>query len=262
MKVLTFLTDFGSSRGYAAQMKGIALSLCEARIVDITHEITAHNIREGAFVLRCAVPFFPIGSVHVGVVDPGVGTQRRGLVVTTKRAVLIGPDNGLLLPAARSLGDPVYYEITNKKLMSHPVSDTFHGRDIFTVVAAHLLNGVAFEEVGPRVFDVVDLDFGEPFIDEKEVSGRVIFCDRFGNIITNIPFELLKNKIDFDRDVTVFIDGQMVKMPFVRSYGLVKPEQVLLTVGSSGFVEIGVNQGNAKKHFSVKVNDEVRLVFG
>ena len=144
---ITFLSDFGMKNSYIAQMKAVASSITDARLIDITHNITPHNIKEGAFILKTTVPFFPAGTVHVAVVDPGVGTNRKGIVIVTRSQILVGPDNGLLVPAAQALGDFNVYEITNQKLMVLPVSNTFHGRDIFTPVAANIINGVPFEAV-------------------------------------------------------------------------------------------------------------------
>jgi len=122
MKIMTFLSDFGNQSSYVSQMKGVAMSMTDARIVDITHDVTPHDIHEGAFVLQTSVPYFPIGTVHVAVVDPGAGTTRRGIVVTTRTQILVGPDNGLLIPAARRLGDFTVYEIANPNLMLNAVS--------------------------------------------------------------------------------------------------------------------------------------------
>ncbi len=115
MKRITFLTDFGTKDGYVAQMKGVASSITDARLLDITHEVAPQNIREGAFILWATAPFFPVGTVHVVVVDPGVGMERKGLIITTKKQILVGPDNGILLPTAHLLGDFIVYEITNPK---------------------------------------------------------------------------------------------------------------------------------------------------
>ena len=149
MKLMTLLSDFGNKSNYVSQMKGVALSITDTRIEDISHEITPHNIREGAFVLKTSVQYFPVGTVHVAVVDPGVGTARKGLVIATRTQILVGPDNGLLIPAASSMGDFTVYEIANPNIMLNSVSNTFHGRDIFTPVAAHILNGLPFEQIGP-----------------------------------------------------------------------------------------------------------------
>ncbi len=261
MKLITFLSDFGLNSSYVSQMKGVALSITDIKIIDISHEITPHNIREGAFVLRASIPFFPVGSVHVAVVDPGVGTERRGIVITTPSQILVGPDNGLLIPAARYLGDFTIYEITNTKLMLNSVSNTFHGRDIFSPIAAHILNGVLFEHIGPIITDFVDLDFGNFEITDNSVMGKIVYIDGFGNIITNIDGLKLRNVLDFDKKVTIFIGKRKLQTQFVKSYNFVKKSEMLATIGSSNLFEIAINQGNAAKKLGVKPDDDIKILF-
>lgn len=261
MKLITFLSDFGSKSNYVPQMKGVAHSMTNAKTVDITHDITPHNIREGAFVLYSSIPFFPKGSVHVAVVDPGVGTYRRGIVVTTPSQIFIGPDNGLLIPAARNLGDFRVYEIKNQSLMKNPVSSTFHGRDVFSPVAAHILNGVLFDSIGPIVKDYVDLDFGNFEISEKSAKGKIIYIDSFGNIVTNVDGLKLRSVLDYDKNVTVFIGTDNFKAKFVKSYNFVKKGELLTAIGSCNLFEIALNQGNAAKKLNVKPDDDVKVLF-
>jgi len=262
MKLITFLSDFGSNSSYVAQMKGVALSITDAKIVDITHEITPQNIREGAFILRTSIPFFPAGSVHVAVVDPGVGTKRRGIVITTPSQILVGPDNGLLIPAARYLGNFTIYEIKNPKLMLDPISNTFHGRDIFTPVAAHILNGVLFEQIGPIITDFIDLKFGNFEITDNSANGKIIYIDNFGNIITNIDgFKLIK-VLNYNKKVTLFVGSKILKILFKETYDFVKKNELLATIGSSNLLEIALNQGNAAKKLGVKPDDYVKILFG
>jgi S-adenosylmethionine hydrolase len=261
MKIITFLTDFGTNNGYVAQMKGVACGITDARLLDITHEITPHSIREGAFILQTAVPYYPPGTVHVAVVDPGVGTERKGIIVTTRSHILLGPDNGLLMPAAHLLGDFMVYEIVNKKYMLNAPSHTFHGRDIFAPVAAHITNGVPFEEIGKRTTDFVDLDFERAEITDKTAAGKVMYIDHFGNIITNIVGFRLLDVVPYDKKMMVFIGNAPNEISFVKSYGFVKKGELLATIGSSNYVEIGINQGNAAKQLSVKEDDEVKLLF-
>ena len=261
MKIITFLSDFGTNSGYVSQMKGVALGITDARLVDITHEIASHNIREGAFVLQTVVPYFPVGTVHVAVVDPGVGTERKGVIITTNSHVLVGPDNGLLMPAAHFLGEFTVYEIKNEKYMLKSASNTFHGRDIFTPVAAHITNGVSFEEIGNRTNDYVNLHFGHAEITDKAATGRVVYIDRFGNIITNIAWFKLLDRLQYDKKIMVFIGNSSKEMSFVRSYGFVKKGHMLATIGSSNLLEIGINQGNAAKKLSVKEDDEIKILF-
>ena len=261
MKIITFLTDFGTKDGYVAQMKGVALSITDARLIDITHDIIPHNIREGAFTLRSVVPYYPTGTVHVAVVDPGVGTERKGILITTRKHILVGPDNGLLMPAAHFLGDFIVYEISNEKYTPNPISSTFHGRDIFTPVAAHITNGVPFEKIGSRINDFVDLDFGQGVIENNTSTGRVVYIDRFGKVVTNINGNILPKGLVYKKKNILFAGENCIEIPFVRSYGFVKKRELLATIGSSNFLEISVNQGNAAKKLSIKEDDELKIIF-
>jgi S-adenosylmethionine hydrolase len=260
MKLMTFLSDFSNKSNYVSQMKGVALSMTETKIVDITHDILPHNIREGAFVLRTTVPYFPVGTVHVAVVDPGVGTARRGIVVTTKTHILVGPDNGLLIPTAKFLGNFTVYEITNPNLMLNPISNTFHGRDVFIPIAAHILNGIKFEDIGPVVNDFINLDFGSFEIIDNSVIGKIIYIDNFGNIITNIDGFKIRQVLSYDKNIKLTIGNKNFAIPFVKSYGFVKKGELLATVGSSNLLEISLNQGNAEKKLKIKPDDEIKFI--
>lgn len=262
MKLMTLLSDFGSKSNYVSQMKGIALSMTELSIVDITHDITPYNIREGAYVLKTSVPYFPVGTVHVGVVDPGVGSNRRGIAVVTNTHILVGPDNGLLIPIANELGRFTVYEIKNPRLMLRNVSNTFHGRDVFIPIASHILNGVYFEEIGPIIKDYINLDFGKSEISNKSATGEVIYIDNFGNIITNIEGDKLQNITKYDKKIMLFIGKKQLKIPFVKTYGAVKPGEFLATIGSSNKLEFSVNQDDASNKLRVKPGEKIKIVFG
>ena len=242
-------------------MKGVALSITDAQLVDITHEISPQNIYEGAFSLRSTVSSFPVGTVHVAVVDPGVGTERRGIIITTKDHILVGPDNGLLIPAARNLGDFAVYEITNKKYMRQTISPTFHGRDIFTTVAAHILEGVPFEEFGQMINDFVELDFGTAEITSKTAIGTVLAIDHFGNVITNINGDAIKKVLPYGKTIALIIGNKKREILFLKAYNFVKKGQLLTTIGSSNLLEIGLNQGNASQKLKVKPGDKVKIIF-
>ena len=259
-KIMTFLTDFGTKDGYVAQMKGVALSITNAQLVDITHDISPQNIYEGAFTLRSTIPSFPVGTVHVAVVDPGVGTERRGIVITAKDHILVGPDNGLLIPAARNLGNFAVYEITNKEYMCQ-TSPTFHGRDIFTPVAAHILEGAPFEKFGQIVTDFVELDFGTAEITDKTAIGVVLAIDHFGNVITNIDEGALKKALPYGKTITLVIGNKKREILFLKAYNFVKKGQLLTTIGSSNLLEIGLNQGNAAQKLKVKPGEKVKIIF-
>lgn len=252
MTVVTLLTDFGIKSGYVPQMKGVITSITSnAQIIDLTHEIHPQDIQEASFVLQSVVSYFPVGSVHVAVVDPGVGTERRGIVVITRSQILIGPDNGLLMPAAHLLGDFVVYEIANKEYMLDSISNTFHGRDIFAPVAAHIINGIPFEKIGPQISDFIDFQLWKSMVTKPMVNGVVLHTDPFGNIITNIDGDSFANMVRYGDEVTLIANGEKQRLPFVKSYASVKKGEFLMTVGSSNFIEISINEGNAAQILQV-----------
>ncbi len=252
--VITLLSDLGDV--YPASMKGVILGINpEACIVDISHSVPPHYIRRGAFILMTTAKYFPSGTVHIAVVDPGVGTNRRALAlragVESGIHYFIGPDNGLLIPAAKSLGDFEVYEITNRNLFRKNISSTFHGRDVFAPVGAHISKGLNIDKVGRRIFDFVKLDFGEGKKKEDVLEGRIIFIDSFGNIMTNISNEL----VNFQAGDMLEIEGKQI--PFFASYGFCKKGEPLALIGSHGFLEIAINMGNAALYFDKKPNDEI-----
>jgi hypothetical protein len=262
MNTVTLLTDFGTKSGYVSQMKGVLLSHANAiNIVDITHDISPQNIREGAFVLKHSVKYFPKGTIHIAVVDPGVGTDRRGIMIATRSQILIGPDNGLLMPAAHYLGNFVVYEISNPLYMMQNVSNTFHGRDIFSPVATNIIKGVPFDQFGKRLFNFVDLDFGESSVDNQSATGKIIHIDSFGNIITNIDGEKIKKYVEYGKKLMIFIGSERKEITFLKAYGFARKRQILATVGSNFLFEIGINQGNAAKRLGVKLDDGVKILF-
>ena len=242
--IITLTTDFGPG-AYVGAMKGAILSIDpDLTIVDLDHLVRAHDVRHGAFVLYSSVPYYPF-AVHVGVVDPGVGTKRRAILCVCEGALLVGPDNGLLIPAAKRLGLKEVREITNRKLGRPELSDTFHGRDLFAPAAAHLLSGSKVKEVGTVVKDFVDLDFGVPKKRKGGFEGVVITYDRFGNIVTNIPQSDVEKAWSFGDRLAVTIGGYEMTVPFVRTYGIVAPGDFLATMASSGFLEISRRESNA-----------------
>ncbi|WP_292376410.1 SAM hydrolase/SAM-dependent halogenase family protein [Methanosarcina sp. UBA411] len=259
MPLISLTTDFGDL--YPAAMKAVILGINPmVQIIDITHSIRQAGIREGAFALYSLVRYFPQGTVHIGVIDPGVGTSRRALAIKAGRAgeeqFFIGPDNGLLIPAARCFGEMEVYEITNSELMlKSGISATFHGRDIFAPAGAHLSKGTPIEAVGPEISDFVNLDFENFGIDGPFLVGEVIFADNFGNIITNIPEEVVLKFSTFGSQIEV--NGRRIS--FVQTYGFVRPEESLALIGSHGFLEIAVNKGNASRQFGLKNGDEVAI---
>ena len=254
MSVITLLTDFGSL--YPAAMKGVILNINNsANIVDITHSIAQADIYTGAFSLYSVAGYFPEGTVHIAVVDPGVGTKRRPVAVRAGEHYFVGPDNGLIIPAARKIRNTDFdvFEITNQDLMNSTISSTFHGRDIFAPVGAHLSKELEIEKVGHKIDDYVNLDFGIAEFKNNTIKGKVIYIDDFGNIITNIPANTIFKFTDFGTVLKVF--GQNI--PFLQTYGFVGKDENIALISSSGFFEISINQGNAAKELDINIGDRV-----
>lgn len=258
--MITLTTDFGMSE-YVGIMKGVILRINpNAEIIDITHNISPQNVREGAFVLYSALPYFPWG-VHVGIVDPGVGSERRGIIIECKRAVLVGPDNGLLIPAAKRLGLEKVYMIERGEFTLEEISDTFHGRDIFAPVSAYLSKGIEPEQIGTEVSGFVDLDFGVPIENDREIKGRIIHIDRFGNVITNIPSEIMMKRFSFGDRMYAIIKGKECTLRLLRAYALGRKNELIATISSSKFLELSVVEGSAKDMLGVNIDDDVSLRF-
>lgn len=259
--IITLLSDFGLKDPYVAEMKAIILSKCpEAKIVDISHEIDKFNIRMGVFVLASATPYFPKGTIHVVVVDPGVGTKRRPIIVETEYGYFVGPDNGVLLLAALKDGVRHVYVIENPLYMLLKVSNTFHGRDIFASVAAHLAAGVNASQFGKEIRDYVEPNFTKPRFQENTVFGEVLHIDSFGNIITNISSKIFKKLgVRESESIWIKLGKKTTALKLCSAYGDVSPSGALAVVGSHGFLEISVNQSNAAKRFKTKTGDLIRV---
>jgi S-adenosylmethionine hydrolase len=268
---ISFLTDFGPD-GPAAICRGVMLSIApEARIVDIGHSIRKYAIADGAYLMASAVPYFPVG-IHVGVVDPGVGTERLPIAILTARGdVLIGPDNGLLMPAADKLGGAAEARaLENRDLMLPRTSSTFHGRDIFSPVAAHLATGTPFASVGPEVpLDLlVQLDAPSPEVAEGELRTAVLYVDSFGNVrFAAEPADLVAaiGGLEPGRRVAVEFepldgDGPVVeRTTWQATFGRVPVGASLLFEDSLGRVSLADNQGDAAARLGVAVGRAARI---
>ncbi len=245
MPLITLLSDFGPGK-YVAAMKGVILSINPgATLVDLDHGIPPQNVREAAFVLGAVVPYYP-SAIHLAVVDPGVGGPRRPLVIEGGKGILVGPDNGLLLPAASAFGDFTAYELSNEEYRLPEVSHTFHGRDIFAPAAAHLSLGVEPSKMGKVVRSPVELDFGAYEVTKDAIRGEILFEDRFGNLITNVPEEALPTWTSFGGSYSLEA-GTIREVPFVKIYTAHDQGKVLLTLSSDGYLEIAVNWGHARE---------------
>lgn len=263
MPTTTLLSDFGAASGYPAAMKGVLLEICpSATLVDISHDVTRHDVREGAFLLWMVAPYFPKQTVHCAVVDPGVGTVRRALIISAGGQLFVGPDNGLLLPAAQRVGEIKVYIIQNAKFTHTPVSKTFHGRDIFASVAAHLANGVPPAEIGPPTNEWVKLSFGEGRREGRALAGEVIYIDSFGNIVTNIAGDLV---VAYGY-TPLLAAGALLRVETERksssahyARGDLSPSELIVTVGSHGQIEIAANRASAAQRLRVRVGETLRI---
>jgi S-adenosyl-L-methionine hydrolase (adenosine-forming) len=239
--VITLLTDFGTADYFVGAVKGAILSVNpRAVIVDITHEIAPQDIEGGAFTLLAAYKTFPAGTIHVGVVDPGVGSERRPIILSANEQFFVGPDNGLFTYICDREPSHRIVHVTSERYFRPAVSSTFHGRDIFAPVAAARSNGVALEEFGAEINDAVRLP-------SLETPLRIIHIDRFGNCVTNIRRDSRKRLV---------INGQTIS-EFRRFYGEGDGESLFAIWGSAGFLEISVNGGSAAKILHASRGDEV-----
>ena len=251
MKTITLLTDFGLKDPYVGVMKGVMLSINpDARIVDITHEVEPQDVTEGCFLIKESYPFFSKGSIHLCIIDPTVGSDRRAIVLEHDGHLFVGPDNGLfsLTVDKRSRA----YQIENKRYMLKEVSDTFHGRDIFAPVAAHLSLGLDPAVLGRKVDDPVLLPGLHPSTKGHALTGKVVRFDRFGNVLSNISID------SFNR----FVKGRPFQirlhdMRFETLYRSYFEDPYTCVVGSSGNLEFGLFHGNLAQDKSIKKGDAV-----
>ncbi len=257
--IITLLTDFGTKDAYVAAMKGVILQICpEARVIDLSHQVRKFDIRHGAFLLSQAAPYFPEGTIHVAVIDPGVGTERRRIIVEGRRSYYLGPDNGVLIIAAKRDGMVRAVGITNPRYILPNPSKTFEGRDVFAPASAHLANGVDPQEFGEPVDGSVQPPFVEPFVGGNRILGEVLHIDDFGNLITNVSRQnLLTIGVHEGSSLKVRVGERVEVLRFCRTYGEVAEGTPLLIVGSSGFVEVSVNRGNASTSFGAEAGETV-----
>jgi hypothetical protein len=253
--VITLTTDFGQADGYVGAMKGVMLSICpDAALVDISHEIRPQAVEQAAYVLSTAIPYYPPGAVHLVVVDPGVGSERRPIAVHTKRAAYVGPDNGVL---SLALGhDPARQAVrlTGPRYRLPSISATFHGRDIFAPAAAHLACGAPLNEMGETlaVSDLVELPTPAP---EPQPGGwqcAILHVDRFGNLITNFRIQPQQRRL------RVNAGGRRIDQ-VSRTFSDVDPGGLLAYEGSSGYLEIAAREENAAEILSLDVGDTVQI---
>jgi S-adenosylmethionine hydrolase len=275
MAIITLTTDFGLGDGYVGVMKGVILSIApRAQLVDLSHTISAQDVRGGAFLLYGVVPFFPRETVHLVVVDPGVGTKRRAIALRTDIGDFVGPDNGLFTYILAEAAEWTAVELVNEEYGLGHVSSTFHGRDLFAPAAAYLANGLRLEEFGPPVDRLVSIPLPRLETTGDRIEGEVLSIDRFGNLVTSIgrlrwEGSRLGLKPAFGRSAPpvhqLGSDGIRVEIAELqlrgvrRTYGEVEEGELLALVGSTGFLEIAVGEGSAAEKASVDLGARVTL---
>ncbi|PJF22456.1 MAG: hypothetical protein CUN56_05875 [Phototrophicales bacterium] len=277
-KTIALLTDFGNEDIYVGVMKGVMREICpNADFIDITHSISPQHVREAAFGLMNAYRFFPIGTIFLVVVDPGVGSMRRPIAVQTDDYLFVAPDNGVLSYALKDMQQINIVELSNSDYHLPQISYTFHGRDIFSPAAAYLAAGIPIESLGNTLSTMIQLPLPELNIDQRVITGEVVHIDRFGNIITSIghlhwiaPDRLSLTPSFGSNTATVPIDAEHTRIQIgdeqiisVRvSYSEAMRGDLLAVVGSNNYLEISVNQGNAAKRLDVAVGDRVEMSLG
>ena len=259
MSIITLTTDFGLADGYVGTMKGVILGIAPSvTIVDISHNIPPQDVREAAYVLYTAYPYFPPGTIHVVVVDPGVGSERRAIALRTPRATFVAPDNGVLsyVIACETVEEIV--NLTNPRYHLLPVSRTFHGRDVFAPAAAYLAQGIPLTEMGEPVAEIITFALPQPQVRPGgTIVGQIIHIDRFGNLITSIKANDLPYQALLGERV-IEVKGKAI-LGIANSYAEVPPGELLAIIGSANHLEIAVSGGSAAQALDAKVGDEVVL---
>jgi S-adenosyl-L-methionine hydrolase (adenosine-forming) len=259
MTILTLLTDFGLQDGYVGIMKGVIWGIAPAvQIADISHAIAAQDVLQGALTLRRAVPYFPAGTVHLAVVDPGVGTSRRALAGRLGNQYFVGPDNGLfslVQEQTEAHGGPVeWVQLTHPVYWLPQVSTVFHGRDIFAPAAAHLANGVPLNKLGEPIYDALRLSLSQPQRTAQGWSAQIIHIDHFGNLATN----LRREQVDPAQAIVIHVHGSEIK-GVVQAYGEAASGELVALFDSSDLLSIAVVNGDAAQVLRAKVGDPLEV---
>lgn len=259
--LITLLTDFGAHDAYVGAMRGVLLSRCPAvNLVDITHEVPPHDIRRADFLLAAAAPWFPDGTIHLAIVDPGVGGSRRAIVLETDRHLFVGPDNGLFTRVADRAAAWQAFELDPARLGLSEVHPTFHGRDLFAPAAAALAGGRGAEELGARVSNLVRISLAKPSrssVDELELV--VLHVDRFGNVVTSLGLDS-RESAPGDPPWTIVCEGRPVPLPLAATYSEASPGTLFAIWGSSGWLEISLAQARADTILGVGTGDRLVIL--
>ncbi|MFH1993158.1 MAG: SAM-dependent chlorinase/fluorinase [Pseudomonadota bacterium] len=266
MSIITLLTDFGLKDAYVGLMKGVMLSINpSAVIIDLTHHVAPHDLTQAAFIINSSYRYFPAGTVHVIVVDPGVGSRRSIVVVRMMGHTFLAPDNGILTLLIDKADIDAMVRVENSDYFLESVSQTFHGRDIFAPVGAHISLGIDLNVLGMPIANkngLVRMNIPKPYVSgQNELVGSVISIDRFGNCITNIDSECLERFCRAGALKKLQIVFRQSKIDGVsKNYESAGPQSPLAVIGSSGYLEIAVNCGSARRYFGIEKGDSVRLI--
>ncbi len=257
-RIITLLTDFGTKDHYVASMKGTILGINpRSNIIDISHQISPQDIQEGAFLLASAFSSFPRGTIHLSVVDPGVGGPRKPILIVTSRYYFIGPDNGIFTLVLQREKVKQAVALTNRKYFLSRVSSTFHGKDVFAPVAAHLSLGITPKSFGDEIDSWESLPIKKPHQKVRELRGEILYVDAFGNLISNIDEKTL---LDFTRshDFVVKTSGQSIH-GLKKGYWEGKQGEVIALIGSSGSLEVSIRERNAQRLLHMKRGDKIKV---
>ncbi|MBM4127071.1 MAG: SAM-dependent chlorinase/fluorinase [Nitrospira sp.] len=259
--LITLLTDFGERDHFVASMKGVILSINPAvTIVDLSHQITSHQIDEAGYFLRSCYRYYPDGTIHVAVVDPGVGTARRPLLIATGRAIFIGPDNGLFSEVLEQEPGAKMWQIDNKQYRLATAGSTFDGRDVFAPTAAWLSRGVPPAFMGPAIHDPIRSAPAIPIRHDELLIGKVVSIDRFGNLISNITARQVQElRASLDNDVLEIHVGTHLVSDIVGSYSQGSPDRPAALINSGGTLEIFLREESAAQRLQIDVGEEIRL---
>lgn len=254
--IVTLLTDFGIKDHYVASMKGVILGINpHCLIIDITHQVKAHDIEEASFILANAYSFFPKGTIHLSVVDPGVGGERKPILLITPDYYFIGPDNGLFTLVAQREKVKQIIVLNKEKYFLSGLSGTFHGRDLFAPVAGHLSLGVKPDAFGNKIDSIKEFRFEKPMIRDGKLSGKILHIDAFGNLVSNITDEILFQYVQ-DRPFVIRIERKTIH-GLKKGYWEGKKGELIALFGSGGYLEISIREGNAQKRLKIKKGDKI-----
>ncbi len=262
--LIVLTTDFGTKDNFVGIMKGVILGISpEAQIVDLMHEIQPQNFKQASFLLSVSIDYFPKGTIFLSIVDPGVGTARNAIVVLTEKYTFIAPDNGLLTYVLQKHKPIAIYSISNKQYQLDHISATFHGRDIFAPVASHIANGIDVKTIGDRISPISLITIQDPkcFLDGQHIwHGEIMHIDRFGNLITSLKASTLGiSTVEFPKqNLRWSVESANLKIKFLsQTFADVDLGQFLAYIGSYGYIEIGVRDGNAAEKSGLTIEQSV-----